>query len=530
MAYRAFLKPQGSPRQTQVSTMAQKGLNQEGLPEMMKLEFAKEIKNYIPYSYGMGLRKGLELIGEKAALTSGMTLCKYFTNNYFIVGYGTTIAAYDIVNDTFTDIKTDFSPSTRWGGGRYGEYFFVTNGVDKPYRIDNTLAETIVAAAPICDDISFIGPRAVAISLSSDETAIQLSEVDDGSNPPFDSWPTGTLATDGAVVNARNAGKARCCVALGQYFVVFSDSGYFAFYLNTIDSSGTLKKIEVVQDYITDFGGARGAITTPKGVFYMNESGLYQLLQVGQTDQPYSRQQKLTTVLLSDSYFADVDQANVDIIYDQNQRIVLVTYSQDSDTNNKVLGYKISDEVEALFEIEGWSLNRFTEYNGDIYATSAVDGKIYKCFSGWNDDGLEIGASYVQELPLAGLMNKHKLGDFYSKGFLSIDTEININFDIYDVDGAPQSAKRVHQWTAQRNDNRQDGWGTATYGQSAWGGDFDLSSMVESFDGCSPKIRNAQRISVKFTSSNLEPHIINWFSADVETKAPIRRRKQIKIS
>ena len=530
MAYAPLKVRSQNRRNINVSAMARKGLNLEGLPEMMDLNYAKKIVNYIPYSYGIGTRGGLETQDEIEDITEGMTLCKYFTDGNFILGYGTTIVAWNILTGIFTTIKDDFSASTRWGGGRYGEYFFVTNGVDKPYRIDNALSETIINNAPICDDITFIGPRAVAISSSTDETAVQISEVDDGTNPPFNNWTTTTAATAGAIVRYRNAGKARCCVPIGNIHVVFSDDGYFAFTVDQLDSAGTLKKIENIQDYVTDFGGGRGAISTPKGIFYFNEAGLWQMTQVGQTDVPYSRQQKLTTVLLNDSYFNDASFDNADLIYDEAQKIVLGTYAQGSSVNNKVIGYKISEKIEAIFEIDGWTLNRFTKYDGKIYASSSTDGKIFECFKGHTDDELEISCEYTQELPLKTLWAKHSMREFYAKGFLSIDTVIDVNFDIYDKDGMPVPSKKVSRWTPQRNDNLNDGWGNASWGQSSWGGDFDLSSMVESFDGCRPKIANAQRISVRFTSAVTEPHIINWFSGIVEDKAPIRKRTMQKIT
>ena len=511
------------------SPMARGGLNLEALPEMMSLEYAKKIINYIPFTHGAAVRKGLERVADRG-ITEGATLFKYFRENVFIIGYGTTVEAYNMSTGTFTVIKNDFSANDKFGGNRYGEYFFVTNGVDKPHRIDKDLNIVEVVNAPICDDMVFIAARAVAISLSTDETAVQISEIDDASNPPFATWSTGTSATDGGVVNYRNAGKARSCVPLGRAFVVFSDEGYFAFSVEQLDSAGTLKKFEMVQDYIQDYGGARGAITTPSGVFYLNEAGLWQLVQVGQTDVPYSRQQKLSTVLLTDHYFKDVDFTNVDLTYDDVRKLVLVAYAQGSDVNNKVLGYKTSEKVEAVFEIEGWAINRFAKLGDYLYACSSNSGKIYECFKGWTDDGLPIGVEYAQEIPMKGLFAKRSMHEFYAKGFLSADTEIDVHMDIYDTEGAPFESKRINKWTAQRNDNTSDGWGTASWGKSAWGGDYDLSGMIESFDGCKPRINNFQRMSVRFSASVKEPHIINWFSAKIRDKAPIRRRLMEKIT
>jgi len=526
--YKPVVKPGGAPRNIQVSTMAQKGLNLEGLPEMMKLEYAKKIINYIPYSFGIATRGGIESQGDKG-ITEGHTLLEHFYDTYFIVGHGTSIEVFDISDGSFTVIKNDFSASTRWGGGRYGRYFIVTNGVDQPYRIDNTFSETIIASAPICDDIDFIGARAIAISLDSDETAVQISDVDDGSNPPFNDWNTGTLATEGAIVNYRNAGKARSVAPLGNIITVWSDNGYFAFSVDTMDSAGTIKKVENVQDYIEDFGGARGAITTTKGIFSVNEAGLWQTVQVGQTNVPYSRQQKLNTVLLTDGYFDNVDFGNTDMIFDEKQKILLLTYAKGASVNNKVLGYKISEEIEALFEIEGWALNRFTKYDDKIYASSSVDGNIFECFKGSTDDGVAISTEYTSELPLESLWNRHSLKRFYSKGFLSLDSIIDVNFDIYDKEGAPIESKRVNRWTPQRDDSTGDGWGSAKWGESAWGGDYDLSNMIECTNWCRGRISNAQRISVRFTSEVTVPHIISWFSAEIEEKQAIKVPSMGKI-
>jgi len=517
---------------TQVSTTGQKGLNLEGLPEMMKLEYAKKIINYIPYSYGIGLRGGIEKIFESAG-DEVITMLESWTDEYIIFGYGTTVARYNIPTDTITILKNDFSVNEGFGGLKYGDYFFVYNGYqgDRIHRMDLTTFTLVeVAAAPACDTLIAIGPRLYAGATDEGYELVKYSSIDDATNPPFTNWTVGTTATDAGEISFKNAGRVRSIAPLGPNIVVFSDNGYYAFTIDTIDSAGTLKKVDVTQDYTVDFGGARGAVTSPKGIFYLNEGGLWQLIQVGQTDVPYSEQKVLTSVLLSDEYFDNIDFSQTDIVWDDTRKLCLITYAQDSGTNNKILGYKDSEEIKGLFEIDGWSLNRFMTFGDSLYACSSVDGSVYKCFSGWNDDGLEIGATYTQELPLNSLMNKHTLLNFYSKGFLSVDTEVDINFDIYDRDGAPQSAKTIHRWSAQRNDNLQDGWGTANYGQSAWGGDYDLSAMVESFDGCNPRIRNVQRASVRFTSSNLEPHIINWFSADIKDGARIRRRKQTKIS
>lgn len=142
---------------------------------------------------------------------------------------------------------------------------------------------------------------------------------------------------------------------------------------------------------------------------------------------------------------------------------------------------------------------------------------------------MAISTEYTQELPLGALWNRYSLKKFYSKGFLSLDSVIDVNFDIYDKEGAPIPSKRVRRWTPQRNNNGSDGWGSAGWGLSAWGGDFDLSTMIECTNWCRGAIANAQRISVRFTSNVEVPHIINWFSAETEGKTAVKVPSMAKI-
>ena len=209
----------------------------------------------------------------------------------------------------------------------------VVNGV-----LDFTYAT--ITNAPICNGIKIIGARAVAFDLESNQAGVKYSEVDDTSNPPFDTWSNLTGADDGGIVSFRNAGAIRSVVQLGVSTVCFGDNGFFAFKIDTIDSAGTMKKVEVIQNYTEDFGGARGAIETPFGIWYTNEAGLWQMVAVGQTDVPMSRQQVLTSTLMGSEYFKDVSQTSSDLIYDAIKKIVLVTVAKDSAFNNLVIGCK----------------------------------------------------------------------------------------------------------------------------------------------------------------------------------------------
>ncbi|GAH08739.1 unnamed protein product, partial [marine sediment metagenome] len=108
--------------------MPKRGMDRESLPQMMDTNFALNIVNYIPHRFGLEKRKGLTNIFERAG-ANPITLLKEFTANVWIFGYAEKIEAYNTSTETFTTIKDDFSANDGFDGQRYGQYFFVCNGV-----------------------------------------------------------------------------------------------------------------------------------------------------------------------------------------------------------------------------------------------------------------------------------------------------------------------------------------------------------------------------------------------------------------
>lgn len=500
------------------SMMPRAGINKEAYAQTMDLNYALSIINYIPYQYGLEVRKGLENIFERAG-ANPITLLKEFTSGVWIFGYSTSIEAYNTSTGSFTTIKSNFSANSGFVGVKYGDYFLVSNGVDKIWRISTALAIVEVATSPVSVGLKVVGSRL----FTWNGTQIQYSEIDDGSNPPFDGWGTTTAASDGGTVNYRNAGNIRSICQLGQLTVAFGDSGFFAFQVDTIDSGGTLKKNEIIQNYTEDFGGATGAIETPFGIYYVNEAGLWQMVAAGVTNTPMSRQQTLTSTLLGSNYFSGVSQTSVDLVHDASQKCIFVTLAKDSTANNLVIGCKL-DNNNAFFEINGWNINRFAKSGETIYGASSVKTTVYKLFTGYDDDGLAIGTEYLQELPLGTLFHKHGLNGIYAGGFLSPSSELTISFDIYDVDGQLVENKKSYLWTAQNSDSSFDEWASSMWGASAFGGTVDTAGLIESFDGGNPRINNFQRLRVRITSGDKLRHIVNWIAVKTIQKEPIRRR------
>lgn len=516
------------PKQTQsVTLFAKKGEDFRDLPQLLNTEFALKIQNYLIETDGQLVkRKGLLKIFEVAG-TDPITMLEKFTSDIYIFGYGTTVAAYTFSTDTITTIKSDFSANDGFNGVRYGEFFFVCNGVEKIYRINNVLAETEITAAPICKVLKVIGPRLFAGNLSTDETAVAYSSTDDGTDPPFSTWTVGTDADDPGLVSYRNAGPVNTIESLGGTPIIWGDFGKWAFKIGTLDVGGTLAKTDQTVMSRVDFGGS-ASIETNLGIFYVNEAGLWQLVSVGQNDIKFSDQEAEVSQLLGDQFFDDLDFSSASMVYDAKKRTLFVTCARNSTTNNFVFAY--NTEHKAFTEVTGWNINRFLNDDQTIYGGSSTNGKVYKCFHGSDDDGLPIGTEFYQELNVGALQTRKILKGLYVQGFLSLSTTLNVKFDIYDRTGRLITDKMKFEWTTQYNSNSQDGYGTASYGGSAYGGDKDFANTVESFDGIRPFIRNFQRLRVRITGQDKLPHIINWLSVETAEKARIRRRKLTKIT
>jgi len=511
------------------TTMAPAGVNRKTAPQFLDPRSALSMINYEIEDEGK-LFKRLG-ISEAFTVAGGVpvTMLRKWTDDVVIFGYGTTIARYLFSTDTVTTIKNDFSANTGFDGTKYGEYFFVCNGVEKIWRIDlATFTPTEVAASPICSVLKAIGNRLYAGNLSTDSTAVIYSEVDDGSNPPFDGWPVGTDLDEAGTVYYRNAATVRSICAIGPNVVVFSDDGFFSFNIGSLDSAGVLTKIDNIVKYQEDFGGARGAVETAQGIFYANEGGLWQLVADGQQDIPYSKQEILTSINLGRNFFDDVDFSNTDLVFSQRKNTVYVTAAKDSDVNNYVLVYNLN--YKAFTTFSGWNISRWMNIGADIYGASAGATTMYKCFDGFNDNGNLIFTDYLQELKLGDLQTRQMLKGCYVQGLLSPSSEILVKFDIYDVQGLLINNKLRFSWTAENVGGQLESYNSASYSGSVYGGDADLSGMVESFDGCRPFIRNFQRVRLHMTSADQVPHVLTWVSLDSRIKTNIRRRKMTLLT
>jgi len=594
MGYRP-IRARTAPTQSQTSTMAPKGVNKHDAPQFLKLDQAQVIDNYLITSIGrLRMRKGLERV---LSIASGPgTLLQQFVNNQiFIFAYDDKVAAYDQNTDAVTTIHT-FSEQSAYEGKRYGDYFFITNKLEKIGRISRTLTYgsqsgnftagtvitggtsgataiilqdadsgttgtltlgsvvgtfsngeiitdtgsgsatttsvltwtyTTITDAPICQNLTIANNRLIAVSPSDNPSGVAYSAIDDGSNPPFGTWTPGTDADDPDVVYSRNIGMALSAETIGSNIVVFGETGKFAFTIDTITVGSDLKKVNNFAIDRRDFGGCRAATLTARGLLYANETGFWQLSSLGQPNIPFSDQeQNITLDSLGDDYFSDVDLSNADIVYDGQSNTAFLSCAKNSAVNNLIIAYNF--DKKAVTTISGWNIARWMNVNDDeIYGISALTTRVYKCFTGYDDDGNDISTTWIQETP-GGLTGQNIFEGCYASGFLSQGAPLTICFSIYNLSGDFEEDKRCLTWSANAAIKVPNGWGQQSWGSSFGGGsEAGPEGTVESFAGERWPIRNFQRLITKVTYSGKQPHELTWIQTQIRNKGMIRRRNMV---
>jgi hypothetical protein len=507
--------------------MAKSGLNLRDLPQLLSPENALIIKNYlITAEGGLEKRKGIEELLDTATGVAINMLVKW-TDDIYVIGYGTTVATYTISTDTIANIKVNFSANTGFQGVRYGAYFFVCNGVDRIWRMDTaafTLTE--IAASPRPKVLKAIDTRLFAGNLTTNTTAVQYSEVDDGTNPPFTAWSSATTATSGGEIFYRNAGDVNVIENLGNVIIVGADDGKWAFTIDTIDSAGTLTKIDNTVMYRLD-AGMKASLQTDEGVFYVNSQGLWQLVSVGQSDIAYSDQEALISEKLGDNYFNDAVFDDATLVKDDKTNQLFVSYREDSSLNNQILVY--NTQLKAFATFTGLNINRFMNDEGTMFGSSSTNGKVWEFLTGNDDDGSDIWYEFEQELSVGQLWTRKELLGQYIQGELSPTTAPLVKFSIYDRSGTFIADKLELQWNFGTSGLSAKGYGESSWGDP-FGGDIDFAGTAENFAGGKYRIKNFQRIRVNISGHDKAAHTVNWLSLLTREKVNIRRRNLVNVT
>jgi len=402
----------------------------------------------------------------------------------------------------------------------------ITDPITGVAVVDGTLdfTYTAIAGAPMARVIKVAGNRLYA---GLADGSVHYSNVDTGTNPPFTDFTAGTDAADPGTVAYRNAGAVNSIEPLGNLILVFGDTGKWAFHTDTIDSAGTLVKVDVTDMFRNDAGGGRGAKATKAGLVYVNSEGIWILVAVGQENIPFSEQEYISTLLLGTTYFDDFDYNQADIIYIPKKQTILITGAKDSAKNNIIITYNTG--FKSIGKFTGMNVNRFMDDNGQLYGTATNSNTVYKLFDGYSDNGADIWCDYYQELKTAGLEQASMMVGQFCQGFLSPSTNITMAFDIYTIKGNFVKDKLRLSWTPADSSLISDGYGVSSWGTSSIGSDVETAGMLESFAGFRGRISNYQRIRVRFTEHSKLPMALNWFSIQTVPKAMIRRRNLTQL-
>jgi hypothetical protein len=576
------------PTQVQniTTTGAKKGVNLRDNPQMINVDFAQVIENYQALADGRLIKtKGLRL--HRNLGSEVVNLYEKWDDWLLVYSQGTTLYILDERDDTTYTVKDDFAES-RIKGVRYGEYFFTGSNDTQLTRVEkrinySNLVGTINVGDSVIDadtnqriaevletgsgyvvvkDFSTTSPASASsleigsatcdldsyeyfpasISNAPEVEAINLiatrlyvgsgntvyfSEVDAGSNPPFDTWSTSTSADGSGSISFKRAGRVKSIEPLGQYIVVFQEKGKFAFEHRTIDSNGTLKRVDISNVNRLDDGGSTATVSTPQGIFYLNEAGLWQLITLGVKNTPFTEQDIELSQLLGAEYFDKVNlSSDPSIFYDAASQTVFLSLANDSTVNNELLAYRT--EFKSFTTITNWSIQTFYIDGRDFYGTSSVDGKVYKLFTSHDNDGIGIRSIYKQEIQTGDLTTRKDLIGVAIGANISEDSNITVSFDIHDEDGQLiENVVRLEIDETYKLSNLE-GYYELGYG-GAWGGKSESSKLIPVLLDSNAQYRNYTRLILKIEDFSKAQHEINYVRLIWREKSPVTKRQITKL-
>lgn len=357
---------------------------------------------------------------------------------------------------------------------------------------------------------SLAGARIFLGGVGEDKHAVQWTKTDDGDDFPFDDvddyTTSGTLPEDGGEILNKNSGQVNSISNDGDRVVTLYEEGQLSFNITQIQVASTATQDVVMVDEPESIGGKKGSKSTPFGVFYLANDGLH--LRRGSKD-------KILTENLGVDYFKDVNFDNADIIHAPKERLIIATYGKDSTVNNQILWYNTQTGAVGLFS--NWKINTFAEKDGDIFAGSAVNGKYYSLFDGFDDDGANIQSTFKQEINVAKLNAIRSANKFYMQSILIEDDIIEIDFDTIGIEGGSVTTALEKQIVGITPATSLVAWGTAGYGTGSWGsgsGAGTATSQVYQGDSVIPEF---YRLFITIRGNSAKPKVINWFGIETDT-------------
>lgn len=356
---------------------------------------------------------------------------------------------------------------------------------------------------------STVGTRLYGFNHKEDRSRMQSSDVDAGTNPPFDTWTTGSsTANSGFLYTNKNHGEGNTIGNIGDTIVLGYENGSAYVGIDIIDSGGVLTKVTPTLDDNSDSGMARGAISTKVGFFYgQPKVGLFRQTEVGVPPVEISES-------LGRDYFADTNFDDLTITYDTKRRLILFYFGKGSSTNN--IGFAYNLQTGSLVELS-MNLSRVTKKNDVLFGTSSVDGKYFELFKGNTDDGENIPTEYKQELNFGSLDSLKDLYGVVLQARLGQGDEHTLDFDVYGRDGVfveNAIAQRVIMGTAPTEVMMS--WGSASYGYSGWSSSSSENGLTSlPYETTDTFIPEFWRLIITLSSNDQIPFSYNFLTVKV---------------
>lgn len=323
-----------------------------------------------------------------------------------------------------------------------GEIITDNTGPPGSATVDGTLAVswTEISDAPKCKKLAIInGNRLAAGNTINNVSEVHISRADQLLGVPFVDAADWTVGEEPESPFKHTFDEAREVTAfgkIGNQTVVLLDQGKFGFRITQIDVSGTGLVLDTPVDFQNiDFGASGRAVSTSQGIFYANEAGIFQMVSGGQTDVPFSAQDFKLSSQLDFKFTKDYDFAGADLIFDDENNLLLIAARDSASANNVVLVYKLDKSDKKL---NGWStwdknVSVWMKKDNEIYFGNSTETTVSKLdyLLGDNDDEAMF-TEIVFEFQTGALNELARAVEVAIGGELGAETEIEISLDTFD--------------------------------------------------------------------------------------------------
>lgn len=238
-----------------------------------------------------------------------------------------------------------------------------------------------------------------------------------------------------------------------------------------------------------DFWWERWWILTAFGIFYTNESWIWQMTYFWNDLQWWTDQDVNITRVLWENAVDLIDWTNCSMVFDNVKWVLLVTCREKTSTENNLI-FWYNPTNRSFWKITWWKIERFLKFWENIYWSSSQDTKVLQLFDWHTDENLSIWATFEKEIPLT-LWNLHRLNKTTVK-WSALQWEIlTLNFDIYDK-----------FWNYQRNILSWE-----LYADHEW-------QVISIWNTLIPEL---SRLVMRLTNTWISSHEINYILLETQT-------------